>query len=217
MKTLLQYITEAKESIVIGGITFKEGDRVIYLKDYTDENGDEWEEEIYGTLSEIYPSKKINIEFAPNKHTVISADMLVGLVSKARQTKFSISTKVEDKYRDELDDINYEIDQLMDQMADLNNNMEEDIIDTARSEWLKDNPSKSADDFNPSSADKYMDKAGSEWAEISGLNDLEKELETLKKKQEKTEKKLNDYIAKDGTVKSKGETIKYIDGYEPIE
>ena len=40
MKSLQQYILESKERIEVGGITFKEGDRVIYLKKYKDENGD---------------------------------------------------------------------------------------------------------------------------------------------------------------------------------
>lgn len=217
MKTLLQYISEAKESIEIGGITFKEGDTIIYLKTYTDENGEDWEEEISGKIVDIYPSKKLNIEFTPGKFTIITKDMVVGLVNKTRTSKFSISSKTEDKYRDELEDINYEIDQVMNQMNDLNNNMEEDIIDIARNAWLKDNPNKSTNDFIPSNADKYMDKAGSEWAETSGLNDLEKELEVLKKKQEKAQKKLNDYIAKDGTIKTKAGNVKYITGYKPID
>ena len=34
MKSLQQYILESKERIEVGGITFKEGDRVIYLKKY---------------------------------------------------------------------------------------------------------------------------------------------------------------------------------------
>ena len=56
-------INESKESIQIGGITFKEGNRVVYTKQYEDENGDDVEEEIEGTLNELLPNKKANIEY----------------------------------------------------------------------------------------------------------------------------------------------------------
>jgi len=217
MKTLTQYIIEAKESIEVGGIKFKEGDQVIYLKKYKDEDDKDVEEEITGTIDEIFPSKKINIEFGDNKFAVIKADDLVGLCIKSKSYKFSTKTSTEDKYREELEDISYEIDQVVDRINDLNYNMEEDIIDNACQAWLKDNKDKDYEDFDPHSkdGDKYIDKAGSEWAETSGLNDLEKELEQLKKKQGKAQKKLDDYLAKEGVVKTKDGKVKYINGYKP--
>ena len=217
IQSINQYILEAKESIEVGGIKFKEGDRVIYLKKYKDENGDDVEEEITGTIDEIFPSKKINIEFGEDKFAVIQSSDLVGLIIKSKSYKFSTKSNTEDKYREELDDINYEVNELIDRIDQINSDMEEDIIDAARQAWLKDNPDKGVDDFSQEKADKYMDKAGSEWAETSGLNDLEKELEDLKKKQEKAQKKLDDYLAKDGIIKTKNGNVKYINGYEPIK
>lgn len=217
MKSLSIYIKESKkESIEVGGIKFKEGDKVIYLKKYKDVNGDEIEEEITGTIDEIFPSKKINIEFSEDKFTVITSDLLVGLYIKPKQYKFKTNVNTEDKYQEEIDDINYEIDELIDKIDQINNDMEEDIIDNARQAWLKDNPNKDINDFSQEKADKYMDKAGSEWANTSGLNDLEKELENLKKKRDKVQKKLDDYLAKEGTIISKEGKIKYIQGYKPI-
>ena len=218
MKSLQSFILEAKESINVGGITFKEGDKVIYLKTYTDEvDGEEYEEEIFGTIDEIYPSKKVNINFGNNKYAVIPSTDLVGLCIPARTRKFRTSYNTETKYQDQLDDINYQIDNIVNQIEQINADMEEQIIDTARQAWLEDNPNKTPDDFNYDSADKYIDKAGSEWAKTSGLNDLEKELKSLEKQRETIQKKLGDYIAKDGKIISKEGTIKYVQGYTPIE
>ena len=216
MKSLQQYILESKERIEVGGITFKEGDRVIYLKKYKDENGDNIEEEIEGTIDEIFPSKKINIEFSEGKFAVISSSDLVGLCQKSKTYKFKTSSKVEDKYYDELDDINYEIDNKISEIDDLNNNMEEDILYKAQELFHKDHPDDEFDKSKPE-CDKYLDKAGSEWADTSGLNKLEKELEELQKKKEQAQKKLDDYLAKDGKTISKEGKIKYINGYKPIE
>ena len=217
MKSLSTYIKESKkESIEVGGIKFKEGDKVIYLKKYKDENGDEIEEEITGTIDEIFPSKKINIEFSEDKFTVITSNLLVGLYIKPKQYKFKTNVNTEDKYQEEIDNINYEIDELIDKIDQINNDMEEDIIDNARQAWLKDNPDKDINDFSQEKADKYMDKAGSEWANTSGLNDLEKELQQLQDKKEKAQKKLDNYLSKDGQTVSKDGKIKYIQGYKPI-
>ena len=220
MKSLQTYILEAREQIEVGGITFREGDKVIYLKTYTDEvDGEEYEEEVSGTLCEIYPSKKVNIEFAQDKHVVVPSTDLVGLYIKPKTRTFRTSYNTETKYQDELDDVNYEIDDVVNQINQLNADMEEQIIDDARQAWLKDNPDKSADEFDPHSVegDKYMDKAGSEWAQTSGLNELEKELKSLETKREKIQKKLGDYQAKDGKIISKEGTIKYVKDYTPIE
>jgi len=46
MNDLYNYILEAKSSVKNGGLIFKEGDRVIYLKKYKDEDGEEYEEEV---------------------------------------------------------------------------------------------------------------------------------------------------------------------------
>lgn len=211
------YILEAKEKVEVGGLTFKEGDRAIYLKKFKDENGDEYEEEIEGTISEILPSKKINFEFGEDKFVVIQASDLVGLCKKSKTYQFKTSSKIENKYYDELDDINYEIDQKMNEINDLNNDMEEAIIEIAREAWLKDNPDKKPDDFNTSDQYNYIEKATQEWTETYGLNDLEKELEDLESKRDKIQKKLDDYLAKDGKTVSKNGRIQYIKGYEPIE
>ena len=218
MKSLQNFILEAKEQIKVGGLTFKEGDKVIYLKTYTDEGDEEFEEEITGIIDEIFPSGKVNIKFGNNKFAIIKSSDLVGLCTEPKARTFKTSYKTETKYQDELDDVNYEIDDVLNQIDDLNTEMEEQIIDDAREAWLKDNPSKSANDFDPHSidGDKYMDKAGSEWANTSGLNDLEDELEKLKAKREKIQKKLDDYVAKDGKIINKPGTVKYIDGYTPI-
>ena len=80
MKDLYNYIVEAKSTVENGGLTFKEGDRVIYLKKYKDEDGEEYEEEVEGTISEIFPSKKINLEFGEGKFVVEKGkfDVFVG-------------------------------------------------------------------------------------------------------------------------------------------
>lgn len=216
MKNIKDYILEAKEKVEVGGLTFKEGDRAIYLKKFKDENGDEYEEEVEGTISEILPSKKINFEFGEDKFVVIQASDLVGLCKKSKTYQFKTSSKIENKYYDELDDINYEIDQKMDEINDLNNDMEEDILYQAQELFHKDHPDDKFDQSNPE-CDKYMDKAGSEWAKTSGLNDLEKELKDLESKRDKIQKKLDEYLAKDGKTISKDGRIQYIKGYEPIE
>ena len=216
MKDLYNYILEAKASVENGGLTFKEGDRVIYLKKYKDEDGEEYEEEVEGTISEIFPSKKINLEFSEGKFVVIQASDLVGLCKKSKTYQFKTSSKVENKYYDELDDINYEIDQKIDEINNLNNDMEEDVLYQAEELFKKDHPNDEFDKSKPE-CDKYMDKAGSEWADTSGLNDLEKELKDLEKKRDQIQKKLDDYLAKDGKTVSKDDRIQYIKGYEPIE
>jgi len=216
MKDLYKYILEAKASVEVGGLTFKEGDRVIYLKKYKDEDGEEYEEEVEGTIAEIFPSKKINLEFSEGKFVVIQASDLVGLCKKSKTYQFKTSSKVEDKYYDELDDINYEIDQKMEEINDLNNDMEEDVLYQAEELFKKDHPDEEFDKSKPE-CDKYLDKAGSEWADTSGLNDLEKELKNLEKKRDRIQKKLDDYLAKDGKTISKNGRIQYIKGYEPIE
>ena len=216
MKDIRQFILEAKASVEVGGLTFREGDRVIYLKTYKAENGDEFEEEVEGTISEIFPSKKINLEFGEGKYVVIQASDLVGLCKKSKTYQFKTSSKTENKYYDELDDINYEINQKMEEINDLNYDMEEDVLYQAEELFKKDHPDEEFDKSKPE-CDKYMDKAGSEWADTSGLNDLEKELKDLEKKRDKIQKKIDDYLAKDGKTVSKNGRIQYIKGYEPIE
>ena len=104
----------------------------------------------------------------------------------------------------------------MEEINDLNYDMEEDVLYQAEELFKKDHPDEEFDKSKPE-CDKYMDKAGSEWADTSGLNDLEKELKDLEKKRDKIQKKIDDYLAKDGKTISKNGRIQYIKGYEPIE
>lgn len=218
MKNITQYILEAKESIVIGGLTFKEGSKVIYLKKYKDDNGDDVEEEISGTIEDILPTK-INIRFEDNygdeKHVMIKHSDLVGICYSAKTYKVKVDYKIIAKYEDELDSVNYEIDDIINQINQVNNDMEEEILDRARQLWHKDNPNKSLDEFSTTDDYKYIDKVGSSWD--PGIDKLEKQLDILKSKKDKIEKKLNNYWDKSGGKQTSKGRIKYIKGYTPIE
>lgn len=212
-------INEAKESIKIGDITFKEGNRVIYTKHYKDENGDEVEEEIEGTLDELLPNKKANIEFGNNKFDVISTSQLVGVCKKAREYKFSINDRKESALYDAIDDINYELNDAIDTLNSVQTDMEEEMLEIGRELYQKDHPDADVSEFNFNSpeTDKYMDAAANQWTTENDINGLEAQIEKLKNKLAIANKKYDDYINKDGETRISKDRIKYIKGYTPID
>ena len=220
MKNLVDFITEAKaETITIGGVKFKEGNRVIYTKHYKDENGDEVEEEIEGTLDELLPNRKANIEFGNKKFDIISTSQLVGVCKKAREYKFSINDRKESALYDAIDDINCELNDAIDELNSVQADMEEEMLEIGRELYQKDNPDADVTEFNFNSpeTDKYMDAAANQWETENDTTGLEKEIEKLKNKLAIANKKYDDYINKDGETRTSKDRIKYIKGYTPID
>ena len=220
MKNLVDFITEAKaETIKIGGITFKEGNRVIYTKHYKDENGDEVEEEIEGTLDELLPNRKANIEFGNKKFDIISTSQLVGVCKKAREYKFSINDRKESALYDAIDDINCELNDAIDELNSVQADMEEEMLEIGRELYQKDNPDADVSEFTFGlpETDKYMDAAANKWETENDTTGLEKQIEKLKNKLAIANKKYDDYINKDGETRISKDKIKYIKGYTPID
>lgn len=196
-------INESKESIKIGGVSFSEGDHIIYITKYEDENGDDVEEEIEGTLNEILPSHKINVEFSKNKFIIIKDTQLVGKCIK--RTSYSPTSK-ENKLYDNIKDISYELNSAIDKLNNAKSEMEDYIVQYAANAWKKDNPD-SKKTFDMDFADKYMDDAANAWTDEYDINNKEREIEKLKNELLKAQKNYDNYK----------DRIKYIKGYTPIK
>lgn len=212
-------INESKESIQIGGITFKEGNRVVYTKQYEDENGDDVEEELEGTLNELLPNKKANIEFGDKKFVVISTSQLVGVCKKSRDYTFKTNNNREKKLYDIMNDISYELNYAISKLNTVQADMEQEMLEIGREMLKKDNPDAdiSEFDFGSPENDKYMDAAANKWEDENDTNGMEIKIEKLKNKLAIARKKYNDYVNKDGSTRQSKDRIKYIKGYTPID
>lgn len=89
----------SKDYIFVDDLKLKEGDTVTYLHLYTDENGEEWEEEERCILDYYVSDDKINLKRSNGKYVWVTKNDIVGKIrepniseAKANSFKKQIST-----------------------------------------------------------------------------------------------------------------------------
>lgn len=207
MKSLYEYIIESvrpghKLGTVkkINGLSVQEGAWVIFLDGYEDPNDKSKAIELIGKVEDI-ELNDVLVKIG-DKKKMISNNDIVGIM-------YSYEKTVDDgkifELEDRVSDIEEEVDDLIDQITQLQNDMEEDIMQQLQSEAEKRGYDEDSEDY-----DRLRDLIGSEWADDSGYNNLEKELEKKRQDLAKARKNLEDYKSEDGKTVYK---TKYKKGY----